>query len=316
MMHFLVRRLQAMVPVVIIVSMFTFGLLLLLPGDPALMMLGEQYSGDRAAYAALRDRLGLNKPLPLQYLDWAARAVQGNLGRSLRDKTPVTSKISTHVFPTIELASLAMTVALLIAVPTAVTSALRPNSLKDYVATVAGLSGVVVPSFFLGILMIYVFSVWLRMLPPSGYVPPWENLGQNLKLLVMPALALSAGLAAVLMRQIRSALIEVMQEGYIVTARAKGLSESIVVARHALKNALIPVATIVGLQVGGLIGGTVVIETIFAIPGMGRMMVDSIFFRDFPTVQGVVILLAVSTLLANFLTDVAYAYLDPRIRYG
>jgi peptide/nickel transport system permease protein len=316
MMHFLIRRLQAMVPVVIIVSMFTFGLLLLLPGDPALMMLGEQYSGDRAAYAALRDRLGLNKPLPLQYLDWAARAVQGNLGRSLRDKTPVTSKISTHVFPTIELASLAMTVALLIAVPTAVTSALRPNSLKDYVATVAGLSGVVVPSFFLGILMIYVFSVWLRVLPPSGYVPPWENLGQNLKLLVMPALALSAGLAAVLMRQIRSALIEVMQEGYIVTARAKGLSESIIVARHALKNALIPVATIVGLQVGGLIGGTVVIETIFAIPGMGRMMVDSIFFRDFPTVQGVVILLAVSTLLANFLTDVAYAYLDPRIRYG
>lgn len=316
MTRYLIRRAETLIPVVVIVSMLTFGLLLLLPGDPALMMLGEQHSGDKVAYEALRDRLGLNKPLPLQYVDWAARAATGDLGRSLRDNIPVASKIATHIFPTLELAVVAMLLALLIAMPAAIVSALRPNSFIDGIATVFALSGVAVPSFFLGILMIYVFAVWLKVLPPSGYTPPWEDLRENLRLLIMPALALSSGLAAVLMRQIRSALIEVLQQDYVVTARSKGLRERIVVGRHALKNAMIPVVTIVGLQVGGLVGGTVVIESIFAIPGMGRMIVESIFFRDFPTVQGAVILLAFSTLGANLVTDLAYAYLDPRIRFG
>jgi peptide/nickel transport system permease protein len=310
-----VRRLLAMVPVVVAVSMLAFSLILLLPGDPALMMLGDQNSANTDAYQALRRQLGLDQPLPLQYLAWAARAVRGDLGSSLRTNLPIGREIGAHIFPTVELAFLALLVALLIALPAGVVSALKPGSAADLVGTFVALGGVAVPPFFLAILLIYVFAVWLRVLPLSGYVAPWEDLGQNLRLMILPALTLSCGLSAVLMRQIRSALIEVMQQEYIVTARAKGLAETVVVVGHALKNALIPVLTILGLQVGTLIGGAVLTETIFSIPGMGRMIVDSIFFRDFPTVQAAVLILALSVLTANLATDVVYAYVDPRIRH-
>ncbi|MDP8923668.1 MAG: ABC transporter permease [Chloroflexota bacterium] len=317
MSRFIARRFVAMVPLLILISMMAFSLLLLLPGDPALAILGEERANanDRQAYYALRREMGLDDPIPIQYLKWAGRALQGDFGTSIRNGTPIGATIANHVVPTIELALLGFLVALLIAIPAGVASALKPNSPLDIAATVAALSGVAIPNFFLGILLIYVFAVWLRVLPPSGYVPPWEDLGENLRLMLMPAFAIGTSLAAILMRQVRSALIEVLQHEYIMTARAKGLGERAVVLAHAFKNAAIPVVTIVGQQTGTLIGGTVITETIFSIPGMGRMIVESIFFRDFPVVQAAVLVLSVSVLIANLVTDLAYGYLDPRIRH-
>ncbi|HUX87975.1 MAG TPA: ABC transporter permease [Chloroflexota bacterium] len=315
MTHFILRRLVVMAPVVIVVTMLAFSLILLLPGDPALVMLGDQNAMNTEVYHALRTELGLDKPIPIQYVDWLTRALQGNFGLSLRDQLPIGAEIGAHVFPTVELATLAMIFAFLIAVPTATISALMPNSLADAVATFMALGGVAIPHFFLGILLIYVFSLGLHLVPPSGYVPPWQDLGQNLRLMLLPAIALSTGFGAVLMRQIRSALIEAMQQDYIVTARAKGLRERVVIVKHAFKNALIPVIIVVGLEVGTLIGGAVVVESVFSIPGMGRMIVDSINFRDFPSVQAAVLILAVAVLLANLLADFLCGYVDPRIRF-
>ena len=317
MFRFIIRRVVAMIPLLVLISILTFSLMHLLPGDPALAILGEQLSAanNQEAYESLREELGLNDPLPIQYLNWASRAVQGNFGTSIRNNTSIGQTIAHHAFPTIELAILGFLVAIVIAVPAGVVSALKPNSPTDVAATVAALSGLAVPNFFLGVLLIYVFSIWLRVLPPSGYVPPWENLGENLKLMVMPALTIGTSLAAILMRQIRSALLEVLQQDYIRTARSKGLDQQAVVLRHAFKNALIPVVTIIGQQLGTLIGGAVITETIFSIPGMGRMIVDSIFFRDFPVVQAAVLVLSLSVLVANLLTDLAYGFLDPRIRH-
>lgn len=317
MSRFIARRLVATVPLLIVISVLAFSLILLLPGDPALAILGEEIANanNKQAYYALRKELGLDEPILVQYLTWVNRVIQGDLGTSIRNKTPIGATIANHIFPTIELAVLGVLCALVIAIPTGIISALKPGSSADLVATFAALSGIAVPHFFLGVILIYTFGVLLRALPPSGYVPPWEDLAQNLKLMLLPALTVGTGLAAVLMRQIRSALLEVLQQEYILTARAKGLSEHIVVLGHALKNASIPVVTIMGQQVGTLIGGAVITETIFSIPGMGRMIVESIFFRDFPVVQGAVLVLAISVLAANLATDVVYGYLDPRIRH-
>jgi peptide/nickel transport system permease protein len=305
-----------MIPVVIIVSLFTFGLIMVLPGDPALMMLGEQAGTDRTAYNAIRAQLGLDRPLPIQYVDWAAHAVRGDFGLSLRDHLPIGQAIASRVAPTLELAALGIVIAVLIALPVGIVSALRPGSFVDMIATVLALSGVAVPHFFLGILLIELFAASLRLLPPSGYIPPTEDLGANLRLMLMPALTLSTGITAVLMRHMRSALLEVMEQEYVITARAKGLRMGAVVVRHALRNALLPVVTILGLEMGSVIGGVVVLETIFSIPGMGRLIVDSILFRDYPTVQALILLLAVTVLVANLLADLTYGVLDPRVRHG
>jgi peptide/nickel transport system permease protein len=313
---YLLRRLVAMIPVVIIVSLFTFGLIMVLPGDPALMMLGEQAGTDRTAYNAIRAQLGLDRPLPIQYVDWAAHAVRGDFGLSLRDHLPIGQAIASRVAPTLELAALGIVIAVLIALPVGIVSALRPGSFVDMIATVLALSGVAVPHFFLGILLIELFAASLRLLPPSGYIPPTEDLGANLRLMLMPALTLSTGITAVLMRHMRSALLEVMEQEYVITARAKGLRMGAVVVRHALRNALLPVVTILGLEMGSVIGGVVVLETIFSIPGMGRLIVDSILFRDYPTVQALILLLAVTVLVANLLADLTYGVLDPRVRHG
>jgi peptide/nickel transport system permease protein len=292
-------------------------LLVILPGDPAIMMLGEELANanNKQAYHALRTELGLDDPIPIQYIKWAGRALQGDFGKSIRNKVAIGESIRTHIFPTLQLAAMAMILAICIAIPAGIASALKPNSVADVVATVGALGGVAVPHFFLGVLLIYGFAVWMRILPPSGYVAPWENLGENMRLMLLPAITLSTSLAAVMMRQVRSALLEVLQQEYILTARAKGLAEQLVVIRHAFKNASIPVVTIMGQQMGTLIGGAVVTETIFSIPGMGRMIVESISFRDFPVVQGAVLVLAIAVLLANLVTDLAYGYLDPRIRH-
>jgi peptide/nickel transport system permease protein len=315
--NFILRRLVAMAPLLILVSILAFSLVLLLPGDPALAILGDELANanDKQAYYALRQELGLDEPVPIRYLTWASHVLRGDLGTSIRNKDSIAATIGARVLPTIELALLGAMLSILISIPAGMISALRPNSPADAAATVAALSGVAIPNFFLGILLIYFFAVWLRILPPSGYVAPWDDLGQNLRLMLMPSLAVSTGLAAVMMRQIRSALLEVLQQEYILTARSKGLSEWAVVIGHAFKNAAIPVVTILGQQVGTLIGGAVVTETIFSIPGMGRLIVESISFRDFPVIQAAVLVLAISVLLANLATDIMYGYLDPRIRH-
>jgi peptide/nickel transport system permease protein len=311
---YLLGRLAAMVPVIVIVSLLTFGLIMVLPGDPALMMLGDQTSP--TAYEALRQQLGLDRPLVIQYLDWAVHALRGEFGVSLRDHLPIGQAIASHIAPTLELAALGMIIALLVAVPVGIISALKPGSPVDMLATLLALSGVAVPHFFLGILLIELFAASLRLLPPSGYIPPTEDLGANVRLMLMPAVTLSTGITAVLMRHMRSSLLEVLHQEYIGTARAKGLGPWAVVLKHALRNALLPVVTILGLEMGSVIGGVVVLETIFSIPGMGRLIVDSILFRDYPTVQALVLLLAVTVLVANLLADLTYGVLDPRVRHG
>lgn len=217
---------------------------------------------------------------------------------------------------TLWLSAGAMMLALLVAVPVGILSAVRPDSKLDVTGTVLAMSGVAMPPFWLGIVLIFVLAVWLRWLPPSGFVSPLDDPATSLKLMVMPAVTLGAGLAGVLVRQVRSALLDVLQQEYVTVARAKGLAERLVVRKHALRNALVPVVTIIGLQTGRLFGGAVVVETIFSIPGVGRLAVDSIYFRDFPMVQGVVLVLALAVVLANLVTDILYGYIDPRIRYA
>jgi peptide/nickel transport system permease protein len=313
---YLLRRVLHAIPTLLLVTAVTFAITMLLPGDPALAFLGEAAAMDKVAYEAMRRELGLDQPLPVQYALWLGRTLQGDLGRSVRTKEPVWESMQARFPITLQLTVMAMLVALVVAVPVGIISAIRPNSRLDVVGTIVAISGLAIPGFWLGIMLIFVFALWLRWLPPSGYAPPSSGLGQNLQLMLLPALALGVEQAAVIMRQVRSALLEVLGQEYVTTAWAKGLRERVVVSRHALKNALIPVITIIGLQTGRLFGGAVVIETVFALPGLGRLAADSIFFRDFPSLQGVVLILALAVFLSNLVTDALYAYLDPRIRYA
>jgi peptide/nickel transport system permease protein len=313
---YILRRLAALVPALFLVSVVTFAITLLLPGDPALAYIGEANINDREMYLAVRQELGLDQPLPVQYLKWLGRAVQGDLGRSIRTREPALEGLLARLPVTLELSLLAMAISLAIAVPVGILSAVRPNSRLDLAGTIVAMGGIAVPDFWLAILLIYAMAVWLRVLPSSGYAPLDLGLWPNLRSMVLPSLALGMGLAAVVMRQLRSALIEVLHQEYVLVARAKGLSEPIILGRHALKNALIPVVTIIGLQTGRLLGGAVLIETIFSLPGLGRLAADSIQFRDYPMLEGAVLILALAVALASLATDIVYAALDPRIRYG
>lgn len=312
---YILRRLLLMAPVITLVSMIAFSIILLLPGDPAMAMLGPERARDTAVYQALRQELGLDKPIPMQYLSWLGKVVVGDLGISARNQQPVTLLLSQSIGPTVQLAFTAMVIALMIAIPVGIISAVKPGSWLDIIATTFALSGVAIPNFLLGILMILLFALVLRWFPAGGYIPLTENPMESLRLMLLPAIALGTGLAAVLMRQIRSAMLEVMTQDYVTTARSKGLANRHVVIRHAMMNALIPVITVVGVQVGRLMGGTVVIETIFSVPGMGKLAVASIFFRDFPVVQAVVLVMGAAILFSNLITDLMYGVLDPRVRY-
>lgn len=312
--EYFIGRVLQMVPVLLLVSMISFALLFLLPGDPALLILGDQQASNRQAYEALRTELGLDQPVPIQYLNWLGKTLRGDLGLSTRDRQPVINGLRERLPVTLQLASFAMLLALVIALPTGIISAVRPNSWWDRIFSVLALAGVAIPNFWLGILLIYGLAIFARLLPPSGFVPFPTDLGRNIQHLILPSITLGLGLAAVLMRQTRSSLLEVLQQDYIVTARAKGLQARRVVMRHALKNALIPVITIIGLQIGLLFGGAVLTESIFSIPGIGRWSVDSILQRDFPVVQAVCLIMALGVLSANLLTDLVYAFIDPRIR--
>jgi peptide/nickel transport system permease protein len=310
------RRLAALVPILFFVSVVTFGVTLLLPGDPALAYIGEENINDKVMYQAVREQLGLDQPIPVQYVKWLGRALHGDFGHSIRTREPAVEGLLARLPITLELSVLAMLISLLIALPIGTVSAVRPNSKLDLVGTLIAMTGVAVPDFWLAILLIYVMAVWLRMLPSSGYVPLAQGVWPNLQSMLLPSVALGMGLAAIVMRQLRSSLIEVLGQEYVVVAGAKGLSPAMILRRHALKNALIPVVTVIGLQTGRLLGGAVLIETIFSLPGLGRLATDSILFRDYPMLEGSVLILALAVSLASLMTDITYAALDPRIRYG
>lgn len=305
-----------MAPVVVLVSVVAFALVFVLPGDPALAVLGEERARNEEQYQVLRQQLGLDRPLPIQYLDWASRVVRGDLGTSTHSHFPVGKLLLEHLAPTLQLTLMALVFALLLALPLGIISALKPNSRADTTGTVFAMAGASIPNFWLGLLLILGLALWLRWLPPSGYLPPAQDLIGNLKLMIMPTITLGAGIAALLMRQTRSAFLEVLGQEYITTARSKGLAERAVVLRHALKNSLIPIVTVIGLEAGHLMGGAVITEAIFSVPGVGSLAASSIFTRDFPILQGVVLMMALAVLLANLLTDLMYAWLDPRIRYA
>lgn len=276
-------------------------------------MAGEMATPDEVAQ--LRHQLGLDRPIYVQYADWIGRAARGDLGRSIRDNQPVAQALVQHVKPTLQLSVLALLISLLIAFPVGIISATRPGTPLDIVGTVLSLLGVSLPNFVLALSLIFLFSVTLRWLPTSGYVDPFQDLSNGLRSLLLPAISLGTGMAAVTARMVRSSMLEVLGQDYVRTARAKGLGERIVVLRHALRNALIPVVTVLGLQIGNLLGGAVITEYIYGLPGIGQLAVDSIFARDFPLVQGVVLLTACGFLVVNFVVDVLYGVLDPRIRY-
>jgi peptide/nickel transport system permease protein len=315
MSHYILRRLLSMVPVLLIVSMIAFALLYVLPGDPAVAILGEN-AGNQETYQALRRDLGLDQPMYAQYLNWLGRLVQGDLGYSIRTHEAVSTVLMARLPVSLYLGTAGLLVGLAIGLSVAVLSALKPGSRIDSIGTVLAMGGIAIPAFWQALLMVYVFAVLFRWVPPSGFTSPFVDPLLSARMLVLPAVVLGTHSAAVIMRQGRSALMEVLEQDYITTARSKGLGDRSVVGSHAMKNAMIPIVTVVGLQVGALVSGAAITETVFAIPGVGRAAVDAIFFRDYPVLQGAVLILTLGVLIANLLTDVAYAYLDPRIRYA
>ena len=308
------NRLIAMLPVLFLVSIIVFMLIRLIPGDPVLIMLGEEATLE--VRAALRHELGLDRSIPVQYAVWVGRVIRGDLGRSIRTHQPVLEAIIQRLPVTFELTLLAMVISLSSALPVGIVAAMFRGSRVDMISTAAALVGISIPNFFLAIVLIYVFALKFGWVPPMGYTPPWQDLAANLKAMILPAMTLGIGAAAIVARHIRSSFLEVLGQDYIRTARGKGLREHRVIFTHALKNALIPVVTIVGLQFGGLLGGAIITETIFGLPGVGRLVIASIFERDFPLVQGVVLFVALVFLFTNLIVDVLYAVLDPRIHYG
>jgi peptide/nickel transport system permease protein len=311
-LEFLVRRAFISVVTLFVISLIVFAGVRAIPGDPARVLAGTE--ADEAGLQETRAKYGLDDPLAVQYLRWIGLLLRGDLGESIRTRESVVTMIGQKLPITIELTCLAIVVALAIAIPAGVLAAVRRNTAWDMLASALSLGGVSVPNFWLGIMLILLVSVRLGWLPASGFVPWWEDPLGNLARMVMPALVLGTGLAAVLMRQTRNAMIEVLSADYIRTARAKGLAQRGVVFRHAIRNALIPVVTILGLQMGALMGGAVVTEQIFVVPGFGRLIVEAVFTRDYPLVQGVVLITASSYVLINLLVDISYSLLNPRIR--
>ena len=314
MLEFLIRRVAISVVTLFVISLIVFTGVRMIPGDPARVMGGTD--ADAAGLAEIRQKYGLDDPIPLQYLRWIGLALRGDLGESIRTRESVVWTVGRKLPITLELACLSLVVAVAIAIPAGVFSAVRRNTAWDFLVNALSLCGLSVPSFWLGIMLILLLSVRLHWLPASGFVPPWESPLANLERMIMPAFVLGAGLAAVLMRQTRNSMIEVLSADYIRTAYSKGLAGRAVVFRHAIRNSLIPVITILGLQTGALMSGAVVTEQIFVVPGFGRLIVEAVFTRDYPLVQGVVLITASSYVLINLLVDLSYSLVNPRIRIG
>jgi len=313
-LDFLVRRIGISLVTFLLITLIVFTGVRMIPGDPARVMAGTD--ADEAGLQEVRAKYGLNDPIAVQYVRWLALALQGDLGESIRTREPVVKTVALKLPITIQLACFALLIAILIAVPAGIFSAVRRNTIWDLAANTVSLCGVSIPSFWLGIMLILFLSVRLHLLPASGYVPFLQDPFGNLQRMLMPAFVLGAALAAALMRQTRNSMIEVMGANYIRTAYSKGLAEKVVIVRHALRNGLIPIVTILGLQMGALMGGAVVTEQIFVVPGFGRLIVEAVFTRDYPLVQGVVLITASAYVLINLLVDVSYSLLNPRIRVG
>jgi peptide/nickel transport system permease protein len=311
MTRYVLRRLMQMIPVAFIVSFAVFSMTLLVPGDPTITMLGESSTLEQRA--ALREQLGLNLPIPVQYVRWLRHVGSGDFGRSLRDQEPVKDMLLQRVPVTVELTLMSLAVALVIGIPCGMVAAVRRNTWIDAVVSVVAMLMMSVPYFLAGILLIVFFSIHLGWLPPSGYVAFTDDPLGSLRLMLLPALAVGGAMAGLVMRQTRTSLIGVLSADYIRTARAKGAVESRVIVHHALRNALIPVITVVGLQIGTLLGGAVITETVFSMPGLGRMIVSGISERNFPVVQGAILIVVISILVLNLLTDLSYRWLDRRV---
>jgi peptide/nickel transport system permease protein len=309
---FLLRRIALIFPTLFFVSLLIFGLQQLLPGDPAMALAGEDR--DPAVIAFLRQKYHLDQPLPVRYALWVEGIAHGDLGESIRIKRPVFDLIEEKLPVTGELALLALLISLSIGIPAGIIAAVKNGTAIDYGTTMAALWGLSIPTFWLGILLILLFSVELGLLPASGFVSPGESLKQNLLTLVMPAFVLGNAFAAGMMRHTRSAMLQVLGLDYIRTARAKGLSQLSVVLRHGLRNALIPVVTLAALDFGALLSGAVLTEQVFTIPGFGKLIVDAVFNRDYAVVQGVVLITAFAYILLNLFADIAYVVLNPRLR--
>ncbi len=309
MLAYLGRRLAQLVPVLLLISLIVFLILHALPGDPAMLMLAGAEGGAVSAerIAELQEAMGLNDPLPVQYGRFLLGSLRGDLGESIRLRTPVTEVILERFAFTIQLSLGGLACALLLGITTGILSALRPNGWTDVLFSLMAYFGMSMPLFWLGLLLIFLFAFQLKWFPPSG--------SEGLDRLVLPSLTLGFVSAGAISRLTRSSLVEVLHEDYIRTAQAKGLARHRIVQRHALKNALIPVVTIVGLQFGGMLAGAVVTETVFSRPGLGRLVVQAILWKDYPLAQGIILFMAVLFLAANLLVDISYAWLDPRIRF-
>jgi peptide/nickel transport system permease protein len=315
MTRFLLNRLGQIIPTLFVVSILIFGLQQLMPGDPAIVLAGEE-RGDPAVLAQIRAELWLDRPIPLQYLHWIGNVLTGDLGFSWRIRQPVAQLILEKLPVTIQLASMAFVIALAIGMPAGILSAVKRDTWIDWVANGIGLWGLSTPNFWLGIMLILLVSVQWGLLPPSGYVPLSEDWRQSLATTIMPAFVLGTGIAAVFMRHTRSAMLQAMGQDYVRTARAKGLNERVVIAKHALRNALLPVVTLGALEFGQLLSGAVLTEQIFSIPGFGKLIVDAVFNRDYPVVQGVVLVTAAIYIALNLVADVLYVLINPRLRHA
>jgi peptide/nickel transport system permease protein len=315
MTQYIIRRLIQALFIIWGCATLVFFMLRMIPGDPVIQMLGPEYTPEAAA--ALRTKLGLDQPLHVQYVRWMGNVLRGDLGGSIASGETVAEAIASGLPKTLSLATLSFIIALVIALPAGIIAALKRNSAFDYVASVVAFVGVSMPSFWFGIILILIFAVHLQWLPAIGYSELTEDgFWPWLQRLILPSLAIGAAYSAILMRFVRAGLLEVLGSDYVRTARAKGVREQAVVLRHALRNALIPVVTVIGIQLALLLSGTVVVETVFSIRGIGRILVGAIFDRDYPIVQGVILLIAVIFVLANLIVDIVYTFLDPRIHYG
>ena len=301
-----------LVPTLFVVSVLIFGLQQLLPGDPATALAGEEH--DPVAVAAIRAKYHLDRPIVVQYGIWIGNVLRGNFGESLRSKIPVSDLLMAKLPVTVEIALGSMLIALVLGIPAGIVSAVKKGTPIDMAANLVALSGLSVPHFWLGIMLILFFAVRLGWLPASGYVPPWENLAKNLATVLLPCFVLGTGVAGVMMRHTRSAMLQTLNADYVRTARAKSVTEKMVVLKHALRNALIPVITLGAIEFGRLLSGAVLTEQIFAIPGFGKLLVDGVFNRDYAVVQGVVLVSATLYILLNLLADVLYFVANPRLR--
>jgi peptide/nickel transport system permease protein len=315
-MHkYVLRRLLLAIPVLVLSSLIVFGLMRVMPGDALVALMGESGNVGAKELAKLRKDLGLDRPYHEQYLLWVWQMVSFNPGHSIFTNEPIPVALKKAIPVTLELAALAMVLGIVIAIPIGVLSATRQDTTSDYAGRVVAVSGLSIPDFWLGTLVITFAAIWFRWIPPIGYASLWDDPLRNLQQFLLPAAVLGYRLSAATMRMTRSTVLEVLREDYVRTAWAKGLAGRVVVYKHALKNALIPVVTIIGGQLGVLLAGTFVVETIFALPGMGRLTVEAILYRDYPVVQTNLMLVAGTLVTLNLLVDLTYAWLDPRIRY-